>query len=300
MFDTHFHIIDFRFPVQENQGFMPPSFPVASYRSRTRDLGIAGGCIVAGSFQGFDTGCMLDALAQFGPTFVGVVQIPASASDEEIRKLDAAGVRGVRFNLVRGGAASVADLDRLARRVHDLAGWHAELYADARDLEPIYATLVALPAVSIAHLGLSKAGLPTLLRLAERGMKVKATGFGRGIAAPQIGSLRRMIFIRMQPTGFCGPLINPEIVRASDDRIELWDDCFSFPDLMVRVSRSAQVRVRYLDERGSLQTVEAEGDLSELLQHEIDHLDGILAVQRALTPRSFCTRAEWERRFRRQ
>ena len=128
----------------------------------------------------------------------------------------------------------------------------------------------------------------------------EATGFGRGIAAPQIGSLRRMIFIRMQPTGFCGPLINPEIVRASDDRIELWDDCFSFPDLMVRVSRSAQVRVRYLDERGSLQTVEAEGDLSELLQHEIDHLDGILAVQRALTPRSFCTRAEWERRFRRQ
>ena len=128
----------------------------------------------------------------------------------------------------------------------------------------------------------------------------EATGFGRGIAAPQIGVLRRMIFIRMQPTGFCGPLINPEIVRASDDRIELWDDCFSFPDLMVRVSRSAHVRVRYLDERGSLQTVEAEDDLSELLQHEIDHLDGILAVQRAITPRSFCTRAEWERRFRRQ
>src|SRR5262249_28467289 len=64
----------------------------------------------------------------------------------------------------------------------------------------------------------------------------KSTGYGRGIAAPQIGALSRIIFIRMQPTGFCGPLINPEIVWASDDRMELWDDCFSFPDLMVRVS----------------------------------------------------------------
>jgi len=126
----------------------------------------------------------------------------------------------------------------------------------------------------------------------------EATGYGRGIAAPQIGVLRRVIFIRMQPTGFCGPLINPEIVWAGSDRMELWDDCFSFPDLMVRVSRSARIRVSYLDERGSPQTVEVEGGLSELLQHEIDHLDGILAVHRAISPVAFCTRAEWERRFR--
>jgi predicted TIM-barrel fold metal-dependent hydrolase len=179
MFDTHFHIIDFRFPVEENQGFMPPSFPVQSYRERTRDLGITGGCVVSGSFQGFDTACMIDALQKFGTTFVGVIQIPASASDAEIQRLDSAGVRGVRFNLVRGGSAGIDDLDRLARRVHELVGWHAELYADARDLEPMYKTLAALPATSIAHLGLSKAGLPTLLRLAEKGMKVKATGFGR-------------------------------------------------------------------------------------------------------------------------
>jgi len=190
LFDTHFHIIDFRFPVQENQGFMPPSFPVESYRERTRDLGVCGGCVVSGSFQGFDTGCMLDALAKFGPTFVGVIQIPASVSDGEIRKLDAAGVRGVRFNLVRGGSAGIEDLDRLARRVHDLVGWHAELYADARDLESIYSTLAALPATSIAHLGLSKAGLPTLLRLAERGMRVKATGFGRVIDIDVPSALR--------------------------------------------------------------------------------------------------------------
>jgi predicted TIM-barrel fold metal-dependent hydrolase len=179
LFDSHFHVIDLRFPVQENQGFFPPAFPVADYLERTRGLGIAGGAVVSGSFQGFDTAFMLDALSRLGPAFVGVVQIPADTPDEEILRLDAAGVRGVRFNLVRGGSADIADLDRIARRVHDLAGWHVELYADARELEPLAATLAALPAASIAHLGLSREGLPTLLRLAERGMKVKACGFGR-------------------------------------------------------------------------------------------------------------------------
>jgi len=127
----------------------------------------------------------------------------------------------------------------------------------------------------------------------------EATGYGRGIAAPQIGVLERVIFIRMQPTGFCGPLINPEIAWFSEARMELWDDCFSFPDLMVRVSRATQIRVNYQDDKGLKQTIEAEGDLSELLQHEIDHLDGILAVQRAISPQAFSTRREWERTLKR-
>jgi peptide deformylase len=126
----------------------------------------------------------------------------------------------------------------------------------------------------------------------------ESTGYGRGISAPQIGILRRVIFIRMQPLGYCGPLINPSIVWESGDRFELWDDCFSFPDLLVRVSRAAEIRVDYQDDWGALQTLDAEGDLSELLQHEIDHLDGILAVQRAISPHGFATRAEWERRLR--
>jgi len=126
----------------------------------------------------------------------------------------------------------------------------------------------------------------------------EATGYGRGISAPQIGILKRVIFIRMHPSGYCGPLINPSIVWASGSRFELWDDCFSFPDLLVRVSRAAEIRVGYQDDRGSLKTLEAQGCLSELLQHEIDHLDGVLAVQRAISPQAFATRSEWERRLR--
>ena len=126
----------------------------------------------------------------------------------------------------------------------------------------------------------------------------EAAGYGRGISAPQIGILKRVIFIRMQPLGYCSPLINPSIVWVSANRFELWDDCFSFPDLLVRVSRAAAIRVEYQDDRGTRQTLEAEGDLSELLQHEIDHLDGILAVQRAISPQAFAARSEWERRLR--
>lgn len=67
----------------------------------------------------------------------------------------------------------------MARRVHELAGWHVELYVDSRDLGDLKETLAALPAVSIDHLGLSKEGLPTLLSLVGKGVRVKATGFGR-------------------------------------------------------------------------------------------------------------------------
>ena len=125
------------------------------------------------------------------------------------------------------------------------------------------------------------------------------SGFGRGIAAPQIGAARRIIYVRMRPEGFAGALINPEIVWASPQQMELWDDCFSFPDLMVRVSRAARIRVDYWDEWGERQVLKADGDLSELLQHEIDHLDGILALDRAISPHSMMTRAELTRQTRR-
>lgn len=118
-------------------------------------------------------------------------------------------------------------------------------------------------------------------------------GFGRAIAAPQIGAQRRILFVNMNDGSFGpAPLINPQIVAASAERMELWDDCFSFPDLMVRVRRHVEIDVRYTDESGKQQLVTARGDLSELLQHEIDHLDGILATDRAIDRRSFALRSE--------
>lgn len=179
VFDAHLHIIDSRFPLTANNGYLPPSFTVADYQARTEGLCVVGGAVVSGSFQGFEQHYLIDALEALGPTFFGVTQLPASVSDAKIRRLASHGVRAVRFNLYRGGSETLQNLGRLARRVYELAGWHAELYLDARDLPELETTLRSLPAVSIDHLGLSAEGLPHLLRLAEAGVRVKATGFGR-------------------------------------------------------------------------------------------------------------------------
>ncbi len=122
----------------------------------------------------------------------------------------------------------------------------------------------------------------------------RAHGFGRGISAVQIGELLRVIYIEFE--GACYPLINPEFEWLSEDRFRLWDDCFSFPNLMVLLERSVSVRLRYWEPSGEMKRLEAAGALSELLQHEMDHLDGILAVDRGLDRDSFCTREEWKRR----
>lgn len=118
-------------------------------------------------------------------------------------------------------------------------------------------------------------------------------GFGRAIAAPQIGAHRRILFVNMNDGTFGpAPLINPQIVHSSSEMMELWDDCFSFPDLMVRVRRHVEIEVSFTNEDGQAQIVTARRDLSELLQHEIDHLDGILATDRAIDERSFALRSE--------
>lgn len=122
-------------------------------------------------------------------------------------------------------------------------------------------------------------------------------GFGRGISAVQIGEPKRLIYIELDGRAY--RLRNPEYEYQSAERFELWDDCFSFPELMVRLERCERVRVRYEDEEGATRVVEASGAFSELLQHEIDHLDGVLAIDRALDRNSFATREEWRRRFAR-
>jgi len=113
-------------------------------------------------------------------------------------------------------------------------------------------------------------------------------GAGRAIAAPQIGVMKRLVYMHIdRPVVF----VNPVLDRPSDEMIELWDDCLSFPDLLVRVSRHRACRIRYRDMDWREQELYLENDLSELLQHECDHLDGVLAVARAIDGQSFALRA---------
>lgn len=179
VFDAHFHIIDFDFPTIKNQGYTPPSFEVPDYQKETAGLDIQGGAIVSGSFQGFDQDYLLKALNQMGPTFCGVTQLPSTVTDEEIVSLHNNGVRALRFNIKRGGSEDLSKLDYFARRVYDLVGWHSELYIDAKEVPEIASTIKKLPAASIDHLGISEEGLTNLLKLVDKGVRVKATGFGR-------------------------------------------------------------------------------------------------------------------------
>ena len=125
------------------------------------------------------------------------------------------------------------------------------------------------------------------------------TGYGRGIAAPQIGVLQRVIFLRL-PGEDPWPLVNPEIIHRSSDTIVVWDACLSFLSIFMQVERHRDITVRYQDLEGNTREVQAteERNLSELLQHEIDHLDGILAIDRVIDAKTICTREEFEKRYR--
>jgi peptide deformylase len=108
--------------------------------------------------------------------------------------------------------------------------------------------------------------------------------FGRAIAAPQLGIMKRLIYMNIdRPVVF----INPELSGLSDGKFELWDDCMSFPNLLVKVMRHKQITVNYLDENWQLQQWQMSDSLAELLQHEYDHLEGILCTMRAVDEKAF-------------
>jgi peptide deformylase len=125
------------------------------------------------------------------------------------------------------------------------------------------------------------------------------TGYGRGIAAPQLGVRLRVIFLQL-PGEKPWPLINPEVVGRSEEKIVVWDACLSFLSIFMQVERHREITVRYQGMDGKSHELAAGDDrnLSELLQHEIDHLDGILAVDRIIDLKTLCTREEFEKRYR--
>lgn len=119
-------------------------------------------------------------------------------------------------------------------------------------------------------------------------------GHGRGLAAPQIGAPIRIVYVEED-----GPLllINPSIVDIGTSDFHVWDDCFSIPDLIVRVQRAHHLSVEYQDLSGEMHAMDAEGSMAELLQHEIEHLDGVLIVDHPVGLDPFCLRQEWNKHY---
>jgi peptide deformylase len=106
---------------------------------------------------------------------------------------------------------------------------------------------------------------------------------GIGLAAPQVGVLKRVLVIDIDREGEkTGPLkmANPEIVDVSDEDATYEEGCLSVPEHYAEVERPAKVTVRYLDHDNEVRTIKAEGLLATCIQHEMDHLDGILFIDR--------------------
>jgi peptide deformylase len=119
------------------------------------------------------------------------------------------------------------------------------------------------------------------------------TGYGRGIAAPQLDRLQRVVHVELDGSR---TLVNPVFTARSDETMEIWDSCFSYFSIAFPVRRHVLIEVAYQELGGREQRIEATGHLAELLQHEIDHLDGVLAIDRVTDVRRICSLSEWTKR----
>jgi len=185
VFDAHFHIIDPKFPLVPNKGYLPPAFTPHDYKNTAcvPPLNVASGAIVSGSFQAYDQTYLEAALKTLGPEFVGVAQVPLSVSDDEAKRLSKLRVRAMRINLFRGDSGnSLIETIALAKRMHALVGWHTEVYTSTASLSVAEVSLLSsLPQLVVDHLGMSGSdkGVAALLDLVDAGACIKATGFGR-------------------------------------------------------------------------------------------------------------------------
>ncbi len=112
---------------------------------------------------------------------------------------------------------------------------------------------------------------------------------GRAIAAPQIGYPKRLIYVCIDEPLV---LINPSLEDLSRETMLVWDDCMCFPELLVRVRRHRSCRLQYRDRHWQQCRMALQDDLAELLQHECDHLRGVLAVSMAVDGHSFALKSQ--------
>jgi peptide deformylase len=119
-----------------------------------------------------------------------------------------------------------------------------------------------------------------LLGQVSRMAGLMSDALGVGLAAPQLGVSQRLLVYRVGPDAPVVALANPEIEWTSDDAEILEEGCLSIPGITVDVERPVHVRVRALDEQGERRSIEASGLEARVIQHEMDHLDGVLILDR--------------------
>jgi peptide deformylase len=148
---------------------------------------------------------------------------------------------------------------------------------------------------------------PAVQRFIDDLIETKRSAHGAGLAANQVGDRRRIAVVEVEsgnprypykPAFPLTVLVNPRVVSASDERIEINEGCLSVPDLRGNLSRSAEIEVEFSDRDGSAQRLRVAGLTAGTFQHEIDHLDGVLFLDRVADPRTFSTWEQFDRHRR--
>lgn len=134
-------------------------------------------------------------------------------------------------------------------------------------------------------------------RLALGMLRTMYAAGGQGLAAPQVGHGVRLVVVDVPPDGPRYVLVNPRIIRTSAERSTGVEGCLSLPGVGAMVERPAAVVVQALELDGQLVTIEAEGELARCLQHEIDHLDGLLYIDRLSPLDRLMTVARYRKRW---
>ena len=160
---------------------------------------------------------------------------------------------------------------------------HPPLALDPSALDPALLLPILVPPAAILRAKARPVGPADADRVRDLVPAMLAAMYaapGIGLAAPQVGAGLRLAVVDMQADDVRAPLhlVNPEIIRVSEEWATREEGCLSLPGQFAEVSRPARVVVRYLDLEGARKEIEAEGLFAACLQHEIDHLDGVLFV----------------------
>ena len=174
--DCHMHVYDERYMPIPGAPFKPPHAPASAYQAVQKELGLERVIVVQPAAYGYDNSCMLEAMAAFGSGSRGVVVVAPGTDDAELERLTRAGIRGIRYFMLKGGLLPWDTLEPMATRLHDF-GWHINLQLDGRDLAQYEAVLKRLPGrLVIDHNGKflepvkpDHPGFQTLLRLLDTG-----------------------------------------------------------------------------------------------------------------------------------
>jgi predicted TIM-barrel fold metal-dependent hydrolase len=241
--DCHAHIFGptGQYPYAKGRAYTPPDASLSDYLHVLDTIGVRRGVLVQPSVYGFDNSCLVDALAKAGRDFRGVVVVDPRCGDDELDRLHALGVRGVRFNVLFGGGAALDQAWELGRRIRRL-GWHIQLLLNASAFDGLCAFVRDSPVPVVidhmghvpAHLGVENKGFQALLAvLRERNCWVK------------LSASYRLTNMNHPPYSDVAPLAKA-LVDASPDRC-VWGTDWPHPQIAVPMPNDGNLMDHLLD-----------------------------------------------------